>query len=348
MMKTRFFFFFSIALLWLVSYSNAESINIDGNQYTINEVECSATKVSNNNNWKYKLSISFSKNWDEKMKVTVYDNTVSGLFEEWAILWLNYHEVCSDVFPGTYCVQVSNSKLRIKWNDISVWANKFNWKGYIQFRSEINNNGVYIPTQKIYFDCKWNKPYSAWNSNYNEDDDDNYNNWWNYINNSYNTYNYYTTNNYITNNYYNNSNNNSNENCALEWQISNSSLWPNNYKPCCNWLSTFNHTTPGLIWAWVMCYDPNKGTPVCRKIWTSKEWRYYSNWTLLRYWDCNKNNIYNLSENVPANNKIDAPEPNDNSDCTKIGQTYNKICCQWSMLVSSARGRFCVRTRNIK
>lgn len=69
--------------------------------------------------------------------------------------------------------------------------------------------------------------------------------------------------------------------CITEWEISNSSLSPQYYKPCCSWLEWFEHR-PNMDGAWAICVDPDKWTPLCQQIWTSNEWWYYPDGTFLR------------------------------------------------------------------
>lgn len=69
--------------------------------------------------------------------------------------------------------------------------------------------------------------------------------------------------------------------CIEEWEISNPSIGPQHYKPCCNELEWFDHR-PNMAGAWVICVDPNKWTPLCQQIWTSNEWWYYPDGTFLR------------------------------------------------------------------
>jgi len=70
------------------------------------------------------------------------------------------------------------------------------------------------------------------------------------------------------------------ESCMKEWEISNASLWPQYYKPCCSWLFPFNRK-PGMAWWGAICYSNIKWIPECKKVWTVK-WRYYSDWKLLK------------------------------------------------------------------
>lgn len=74
-------------------------------------------------------------------------------------------------------------------------------------------------------------------------------------------------------------------NCAWEWEISNWSLPPQYFRPCCEWLESFEHRT-WLLWAWVMCYNPAKWTPVCKNDSADTQWWYYEDWTLLKLDEC--------------------------------------------------------------
>ncbi len=65
--------------------------------------------------------------------------------------------------------------------------------------------------------------------------------------------------------------------CATEWEIENTQT--SNFE-CCNWLSRFEYWRPGWS-ASPMCYEANNWTPTCTQVWTSQEWRYYPNWSLL-------------------------------------------------------------------
>lgn len=74
-------------------------------------------------------------------------------------------------------------------------------------------------------------------------------------------------------------NEDSTNNCISEWEISNASLWPKHYKPCCPWLDWFDHKNTSMwwqdwtLWAWVICVDPDKGVPICKRLWNW--WNYY-------------------------------------------------------------------------
>lgn len=70
-------------------------------------------------------------------------------------------------------------------------------------------------------------------------------------------------------------------NCISEWGVSNSSIWPD-YKPCCSGLGQFNPYSEDVDGWWVICYQEEFWEPICTKVWTSQEWRYYENWVLLR------------------------------------------------------------------
>jgi hypothetical protein len=379
----RLFFLLNFFILWFSSYSMASSnsININGRNYNFNETQCSIVKVNNNNNWKYKLSINFLDSEQNTLNVFVYDNTVNNLLEQWAILWLKYQEICNRFFIWNYCVQANNNKLRVKRTSIDTSSNNFNWNWYLEIRSDINYRNDYYPVQKIYFQCDWIKPYST---NYNNNSNLDYiynslsNNWSNggytnngnnsnnvnnsnnsnNVNNSNNTYNNYTYNTYNNTynyNYYNSNtvtNNDTNISCAKEWEISNPSIWPNNYKPCCVWLRWFNYQNPSLIWAGLMCYDLNKWIPTCQKDWTSFEWRYYTNWDLLKYTNC-KININQCTYNSDCQNwyvcnNWNCVIENQNLWCVTVGITYNKNCCSNSTLVKRASdptNRYCARKR---
>jgi len=73
--------------------------------------------------------------------------------------------------------------------------------------------------------------------------------------------------------------------CAAEGEYTAGTVAPEYYYGCCEGLSTFN-TRPGLVGGGMLCYDPNKGTPVCKNIGTKSEGWYYSDGTLLRYETC--------------------------------------------------------------
>lgn len=76
--------------------------------------------------------------------------------------------------------------------------------------------------------------------------------------------------------------------CTAEWEISNGSLGPQYYKPCCTWLQWFDRRPVDFDGGWVICNNPNKWTPLCQQVGTSSEWRYYPDWTLLRKDLCGK------------------------------------------------------------
>lgn len=72
--------------------------------------------------------------------------------------------------------------------------------------------------------------------------------------------------------------------CTGEWWI----VYQNSYDvngtqpiDCCVWLSYFEYRSPAASSA-PMCYKESKWTPLCQQVWTSNEWRYYPDWTLLK------------------------------------------------------------------
>jgi hypothetical protein len=77
------------------------------------------------------------------------------------------------------------------------------------------------------------------------------------------------------------------ENCAKEWEIWVSNAWSYD-KPCCNWLKWKSLpnwdwiNSPRAMWAGFLCYNPTRWIPSCIVDWHRLEWRYYSNWDLLK------------------------------------------------------------------
>jgi hypothetical protein len=66
--------------------------------------------------------------------------------------------------------------------------------------------------------------------------------------------------------------------CLNEWDIE----YQNTSSTQCCWeLSRFEYRRPSAS-STPMCYDDSKWTPLCQQVWTSSEWRYYSNGTLLK------------------------------------------------------------------
>lgn len=71
-----------------------------------------------------------------------------------------------------------------------------------------------------------------------------------------------------------------------EGELTNGSVSPEYARTCVAWLSTVNPSNAGMVWGGMLCYDPAKGEPVCKKDGVIKEGWYYSNGALLRPMNC--------------------------------------------------------------
>lgn len=75
--------------------------------------------------------------------------------------------------------------------------------------------------------------------------------------------------------------------CAKEGEYTSGPVSPEYQYECCEGLEGYN-THPLRVGTGVLCYDPDKGIPVCKHIGTSSEGWYYSNGELLRYEICGR------------------------------------------------------------
>lgn len=74
--------------------------------------------------------------------------------------------------------------------------------------------------------------------------------------------------------------------CAVEGEISNPSLGPGYYAPCCDGLKYYSLAEPGVDGIGGVCFDPDKGSPVCMNEGTDEEGYYYPDGELLLLEDC--------------------------------------------------------------
>jgi PKD repeat protein len=75
--------------------------------------------------------------------------------------------------------------------------------------------------------------------------------------------------------------------CAEEGEYTSGPVSPGYQFGCCEGLEGFETHLPGLVGGGVLCYDPSKGTPVCRGVGTKSEgWYYSGTGGLLRYETC--------------------------------------------------------------
>ncbi|NIO23073.1 MAG: hypothetical protein GTN38_03550 [Candidatus Aenigmarchaeota archaeon] len=76
--------------------------------------------------------------------------------------------------------------------------------------------------------------------------------------------------------------------CAKEGEYTSGPVSPEYQYGCCEGLKGFN-THPDLVGSGLLCYDPNKGTPVCKHEGTESEgWYYSGTGDLLVYEDCHR------------------------------------------------------------
>jgi hypothetical protein len=80
--------------------------------------------------------------------------------------------------------------------------------------------------------------------------------------------------------------NDSSEECTIEGEISNPSLGPGYYAPCCDGLKYYSLAEPGVDGIGGVCFDPEKGSPVCMNEGTDEEGYYYPDGELLLLEDC--------------------------------------------------------------
>jgi hypothetical protein len=73
--------------------------------------------------------------------------------------------------------------------------------------------------------------------------------------------------------------------CAREGQYTTGPVSPEYQYGCCEGLETFDSQS-GLVGSGLLCYDPEKGVPVCDSIGTKSEGWYYQNGLLLDYENC--------------------------------------------------------------
>lgn len=95
--------------------------------------------------------------------------------------------------------------------------------------------------------------------------------------------------------------------CKKEWEISNGSLGPKQYQPCCSGLQEFDRKNYGssnwskVVWWWVLCYNPQKWTPVCEMDWIqASSWYYPNGWSLLKNDSACKDFFSDIKDHVDA------------------------------------------------
>lgn len=73
--------------------------------------------------------------------------------------------------------------------------------------------------------------------------------------------------------------------CAQEGEYTSGAVAPEYYLPCCAGLEGMG-VSEDIVGAGLLCYDPQKGYPVCKHTGTQSEGWYYSNGEMLRYGTC--------------------------------------------------------------
>ena len=77
--------------------------------------------------------------------------------------------------------------------------------------------------------------------------------------------------------------------CAQEGEYTSGAVAPEYYYGCCEGLDVFETHPPGWVGGGLLCYDPEKGTPVCKFAGTDDEgWYYSETGDLLRHEECNE------------------------------------------------------------
>ena len=88
------------------------------------------------------------------------------------------------------------------------------------------------------------------------------------------------------------------EKCAGEGELTSGAVSPEYYYECCEGLRSFNPYPENWVGGGLLCYDPEKGTPVCKAAGTDDEGWFYPDGKLLRHMECS--NIQCTEHNFTA------------------------------------------------
>jgi hypothetical protein len=120
--------------------------------------------------------------------------------------------------------------------------------------------------------------------------------------------------------------------CAGEGELTSGAVAPEYYYGCCEGLASFDPYPTDFVGGGMLCYDPEKGYPICWGKGTDDEGWIYTNWVLIRHMDCIGQTDCEAQDGfwVTQNNTMvvldepycQLPFPDHGEECTDSSQCY--------------------------